>query len=187
MNDELNRELEVTLYRNLQAEVSSDLARIQSLWWQKFILVGGTIAFVLTNGNSFELAKNESSKWLILVAVCIIPVLAALIDGRILEYALHARLISSFVTKSFRSPPVLAEWERTLWSSDEQLAGSLRSVVSVLITVGPTVGLTVLSCVAVSSIIGSSGWPIVIGVGLGLSYLVGAVAVCAVLWRRRRS
>jgi hypothetical protein len=46
--DEPGREgFSLELYKSLRAEGAGYIERIPGLWWQKFILVGGIVAFVL--------------------------------------------------------------------------------------------------------------------------------------------
>src|SRR5262249_8762333 len=104
----------VELYKSLRTEEASYLERVPALWLQKFTLLGAMIAFILVQHQelSFEAAAGST---LLIAAVLAIPLLAMLIDAKILGYGLHARAISRFVRRHTTPDSVEARWEGFLW------------------------------------------------------------------------
>src|SRR5262245_26191885 len=103
---------ELELYKILKNESASYFDKLQALWLQKFILMGGLIAFVITSQDKFA----PTTKGIIVgAAIVSVPVLAALLDAKILEFSLHVRAISHFIEDHFGEPKTLSLWESTLW------------------------------------------------------------------------
>ena len=187
--DEPGREeLSLELYRSLRAEGAGYIERIPGLWWQKFILVGVTVAFVFEKDVNLDRLSSGHSTWVVIAAVCLLPVLAVLVDARTLEYGLHARVISIFVAQHFRDPQVLALWEYTMWGSRGNFSlVALRSAISVLVTIVPTMGITVIAAMLVGSLVGDVHLWLGIGLALCTIYLLSTVAVTLLIWRRHPS
>lgn len=178
-------DLSLELYKSLRAEGAGYIERIPGLWWQKFILVGVTVAFVFKNDAQLDDLSGGQSAWVVIAAICLLPVLAVLVDARTLEYGLHARVISIFVARHFRDPQVLALWEHTMWSSRDNFSlVVLRSAISVLVTIVPTMGITVLAAMLVGSLVGNVHLWLGIGLALCAVYLLSTVAVALLIWRR---
>ncbi len=88
-------EIEVALYKSLRTEVAAYLEKIPGLWLQKLTLVGLMISFLVTQYG--ELSSSAAERKAVLIAVILaVPVLAVLIDLKILEYGLHTRTLSNF-------------------------------------------------------------------------------------------
>lgn len=178
-------EFSLELYKSLRAEGAGYIERIPGLWWQKFILVGGIVAFVLAEDLKLDRLGGGQSQWVVIAAVCLIPVLAVLVDARTLEYGLHARVISIFVAQHFRDPQVLARWEHTMWGTGAGFSPVVvRSAISVLVTVVPTMGITVIAAMLVGSLVGEFRLGLGIGLALCTLYLLSTVAVTLLIWRR---
>lgn len=181
-------EFSLELYRSLRAEAAGYIERIPGLWWQKFILVGGTVAFVFMEDVKLDRLSSGYSTWAVIAAICLLPVLAVLVDARTLEYGLHARVISIFVAQHFRDPQVLALWEHTMWSSRGIFSlVALRSAISVLVTIVPTMGITVIAGMLVGSLVGNLRLWMGIGLALCTIYLLSTIAVTLLIWRRHPS
>ncbi|HEU4451964.1 MAG TPA: hypothetical protein VFR81_02855, partial [Longimicrobium sp.] len=104
-----NETLRLELYKSLRGEVTLYVEKVPGLWLQKFVLVGGMIAFLI--GRHEDIAAAEAGSLLMGAAILAIPVLAALLDAKILEYVLHARAVSRFIARHYESPRVLSDWE----------------------------------------------------------------------------
>lgn len=165
-------ELELELYKSLRAECASTLAAIPGLWLQKFALIGATLGFVFA-GNVEP--ANVLVKQL---GLLLVPTLSVLIDCRVLEHTLHARSISQFIEREYQSPHVIAAWETALWNLGERSYGSIRTVISSVVTAVPTAGLFVL----VSAAMQHPLW----GTISGVVYMSTAVLATVSLHQRSR-
>jgi hypothetical protein len=105
-----DHELRLELYKSLRAEVVDYVERVPGLWLQKFLLVGAVIAFLVTNHE-----KLKGSGELLIASVLSIPILAALLDAKIVEYGLHARAISRFIGRSFDNSSIMAQKTSYPW------------------------------------------------------------------------
>jgi hypothetical protein len=120
------------------------------------------------------------------MAVLAIPILAALLDAKILEYSLHARVISRFIASNFTTPPVLGGWEAYLWGDQgtpETVALVwLRSLTTVIVTVAPTIVLIMLSGMFTGEILHKQKlWTLLAG-GVSLFYLAMTRYVWLQIW-----
>src|SRR5229473_3463422 len=89
-------DLQIELYKSLKQESASYIEKVPALWLQKFVLIGAIVAFIFTEKNF-----PQENLTMITLGVIAIPALALLLDAKILEYGLHARLISRFVSDTF--------------------------------------------------------------------------------------
>jgi hypothetical protein len=177
-----NDEYTLELYKSLRSEIASYMEKVPGLWLQKFVLIGGVIAFLI--GKSEEMRKVNSTNRIIIAAVLSLPVLAMLIDAKMLEYGFHARVISKFIRINFPDPPALANWESSLWgdSRDKEIGDLVwfRSLTTVVVTIAPTAILTILSGIVIGEITGETT------IWLSLAGIVTAlyVAINYYVWRR---
>jgi hypothetical protein len=174
------------LYKSLRAEVAGYVEKIPGLWLQKFILVGAVIAFLVTNHD-----KLKGSGGLLTASILSIPVLAVLLDAKIVEYGLHARAMSMFIRSSFRDSPVLGEWESALWGEAGgkaiQSMVRLRSVTTVVVTAIPTIVLVILSGLAVDEIRSSHSGAFIYGaVVVSAIYILVTIWACLLVWRTQK-
>lgn len=178
--------MRVELYRRLSAEAGSYLAKIPGIWLQKFILTGAMLAFLLTQHEQLDASSTGISSDLVYdLALGAIAVLAVLIDAKILEYSLHARVISRFIAEHLSDPPVLGEWEQTLWGeagpARERRLVRLRSLTTVLVTTAPTVLVIILVGGAIGARRQSWVFPAVAAVGC-LVYLLVTLVTWKLVW-----
>lgn len=181
----ISEELTVELYKSLRAECAGYIEKIPGLWLQKFVLIGGVIAFILTNHSNIDKLSTDYPKLLIVVAISVVPILAILVDARTLEYGLHARAISLFIEQHFDSPEVLALWERTLWTTrGPWLTVVLRSMISVLITIVPTIGIGVLSALTIGAVLNRPSLGATLAMIFGGTYVLLTVLMGIAIWRQ---
>jgi hypothetical protein len=123
------------------------------------------------------------------VALLAIPLLACLLDAKIMEYGLHARVISRFIEDEFASPSIVARWERTLWGfSDlrfQRTAVKVRSLTTVLVTVIPTLLIIAMDTVLIY-VRRRGGWILLAGVVICLIYVVVTALVVRIVWPTHR-
>jgi hypothetical protein len=177
-------ELRLELYKNLRAEAASYVEKVPALWLQKFVLVGSVIAFILVHDGQLT-----GSGGLLVAAISAIPILAILLDAKIAEYGLHARVVSKFLGARF-GDSVAKEWESTLWGDhgDKKIISlvKLRSLMTAIVTTSPTVILIIVAGLAIDVVRGH-GSPLVVylSVAVAILYIVGGVFIWRIVWPRR--
>ena len=147
--------ISIELYKSLRAEVFSYVEKVPGLWLQKLTLCGGMIAFLITKHSELT-GGMIRGRALVAAAVLAVPVLAVLIDAKILEYGLHARAVSRFIRQHVEPGSAAAEWEEYLWGDAGDAASMrlvrLRSATTVIVTAVPTAGLIVLAGIVLGAI-----------------------------------
>jgi hypothetical protein len=177
--------VDIELYKSLKAESSVYIEKVPALWLQKFVLIGGLIAFLLTQDERFDVVgKGDAADTAFDVALLSIPVLACLLDAKIMEYGLHARVISRFIEVEFPSHRS-QRWERTLWGYShkpfERRLVMLRSATTVLVTVAPT-ALIVMLDAALLYVRREQGWILVAGALVSIAYVGFAGVTVRMVW-----
>lgn len=185
--DDSVSDLHLELYKHLKGESSTYIQEIPKIWVQKFILIGAVIAFIFTNQS-----VPQTGSYLAALGVTAIPVLALLLDAKILEFGLHSRLISRFVSETFRNDSVLARWEDLFWglkgpSQDLRLA-RFRSLTTVIIVVVPTCVLIMLAAAVLDKLY-AAHFPLctTVGASVCVVYLLVAVYSWNLIWAGRKS
>jgi len=176
------RQLDLELYKSLRAEAANYVEKIPALWLQKFLLVGAAIAFL--TGKDRPFAGMSDARGLMVAGLALVPVLAILLDAKILEYGLHARAISRFLSGIVPAGSMARRWEMCLWGQEGDARVMelvrLRSATTLIVTAVPTAALIVLAGFTVSVVLGA-GWH------LPLAAFGGAVVyVMATVWFSRR-
>jgi hypothetical protein len=158
---------ELELYKLLKQESASYFDKLQALWLQKFILLGAMIAFLVTHHEKLSLAGHSI---IVSLAILAIPVLSALLDAKILEFSLHARAISRFISSHFLAPPTLPQWEGVLWGreglSEDLKIAHLRHLATTLTTIVPTMVIWLLASIVLAQLTGKDAMWLSLG-GLG--------------------
>jgi hypothetical protein len=177
--------LDVELYKQLKGESSTYIQEIPKIWLQKFILIGGVIAFIFTHQG-----VPQGASYLTALGVAAIPLLALMLDAKILEFGLHSRLISRFVSDTYRGDGAVARWEELFWGlkgpkRDLTLA-RLRSLTTVLILVVPTCVLVMLAAAVLDKLYATQS-PLFIAAGgaVCVLYVLAALYVWRLIWPRR--
>jgi hypothetical protein len=177
--------LEEELYKSLIEESKLYREKISSVWLQKFTMLGGIIAFAALKSETT--AKNPA---LIVAAILALPLVAVLLDVKIAEFGIHARVIDDFIIRSFPEPPILGEWERTKWGASRNADRGLiwtRSIATVAVTVFPTCIIAILSALAADSYLSESARHavhVVAGAFCAVYVVLGVASGPAVLFRR---
>jgi len=111
--------LDVELYKHLRAESHHYLTQIPDLWVKKLTLLSVLVTTLLFNK---DLPGDYRGPALVFVLVAL-PIFSALLDAKVLEFALQARLISRFIEREFALDGSKAErWERVLWGNEQRTA-----------------------------------------------------------------
>ncbi len=149
--------IDLDLYKLLKNESANYFDKLQAIWLQKFVLVGGVIAFLVTH---YDKLPETGQTLVIHAAVLAVPVLSALLDAKILEFSLHTRAISRFIQTRLSNidihADILVEWESTAWgtagSTEEKRLVGLRSLVTALTAIVPTMLITILAAIALGQL-----------------------------------
>lgn len=190
--DELEEAVRLELYKSLRGEVVSYVEKIPALWLQKFVLVGGMIAFLVVQSEEIVGALGASrGHVLVVISFVAVPVLSLLLDAKILEYGLHARAVSGFIARELADDPVVAEWEDALWgdagTEEVRRLVKLRSLTTVVVTAASTVLLMCLSGLVAATAF-TPHQPLIIGgtVLASVLYLGATAYVSKRIWPRER-
>jgi hypothetical protein len=175
--------LHIELYKNLKQESAAYIEKVPAVWLQKFILIGGIIAFIFTEKN----VPRENLD-LITLGVVAIPALALLLDAKILEYGLHARLISRFISDTFRYDGTLSGWEELFWGisgpSKDLVLARIRSLTTVVVVVLPTCVVIILSAAVVGRLHGQFSLFVTIGGLICGIYILLSVFLWNLIWAK---
>jgi hypothetical protein len=138
--------LEDELYKSLLDESKLYREKISTIWIQKFSIIGAIIVFAAFGGEKYPHSN------LINYAFLSVPAIAILLDMKLAEFGIHARVIDDFIMKHFPDPPTLGDWERAKWGhlseSDRRLV-RYRSISTVLVTAVPTCIISLLTLLVV--------------------------------------
>ncbi|MGD1916560.1 MAG: hypothetical protein ACFCBV_10285 [Phycisphaerales bacterium] len=176
-------DLRIELYKSLRAEAAKYVERVPGLWLQKFAMLGGIVVFLFaTDRQAFG---NEASDALFPIAAVIMCVLTGLIDAKMLEYALHARIISLYIRDHFRDASV-GGYESFLWGYGSNLPARrlawLRNWTTIAVTTVSSLATIIAACWMAEERTGHQFWINVAWVG-ALIYLGGSVGVAHLLFR----
>jgi VIT1/CCC1 family predicted Fe2+/Mn2+ transporter len=188
--EKMSEDFSLELYKSLRGEIVGYIEKVPAIWLQKFTLVGAVIAFLVINYENLGSVAQGNPRDLLGAAMVAIPILAALLDAKAIEYSLHARAVSRFIQKSFESPAVVAAWEATLWgdlgSREIRRIVRLRSWMTGVVTSAPTILLMVLAAIALDKLY--DGIPIryiVALISLFVVYAVGGIYIWRVIWPKK--
>lgn len=167
---------ELELYKILKIESANYFDKLQALWLQKFVLVGAMIAFLVTSHDKLSVGGHST---IVSVAILAIPVLSALLDAKILEFSLHARAISRFISSHFLTPSTVTQWEKVLWglegAPEDLTIAHLRHLTTTLVTIVPTMVIWLLASTALAQLTGQGA----VWFSLGM---LGCVVYAFVTW-----
>jgi len=175
------------LYKSLRQEAASYVEKVPGIWLQKFLFAGAVVAFILQNHEGLGTYSAGGNRLVMFGFVCV-PVLAMLLDVKILEYGLHARAISRFIELQFVDSPVTSAWEAALWrgGANPQIAALTRwrSVATVVVTVVPTAILVVLAAVVIGNLAEMSFVAVFVAVVIDIIYMAVGIRACVTVWPR---
>ena len=169
-------DLTLELYKALRQEASLYIKKVPAIWLQKLFLIGTMAGFALALPTDLLSDLDQSVEQIICGILIVIAVLSVLLDLKTLEYALHSRMISRFISERYESHAIVAEWEKVLWGQGKRYGGlaAIRSWTTFAVTICPTAMLLILTpWFGVILTEGRSSF-IWLGVGVGITYLVGA-------------
>jgi len=177
--------ISLELYKSLRAEAASYVEKVPGLWLQKLTLCGGMIAFLVIKYPELS-AGIVKGRALVAAAVLAVPVLAILIDAKILEYGLHARAVSRFIRQHVENASAAAKWEDYLWGDGGDAIGMrlvrLRSATTVIVTAVPTAGLIVLAGFVMGAISEHTMVWVGASAALGMFYVAATIMFAVRIW-----
>jgi hypothetical protein len=123
---------------------------------------------------------------LITLGVVAMPALALLLDAKILEYGLHARLISRFISDTFRYDGALSGWEELFWGisgpSKDLVLARIRSLTTVVVVILPTCVVITLSAAVLGRLHGQFSLFVTIGGFICGIYILLSVFIWNLIW-----
>jgi hypothetical protein len=175
------------LYRSLVDESKTYREKVSTIWLQKFTMLGAIIAFAATQRES-----AGQDHLLVGAAILSLPLVAVLLDVKLGEFGVHARIIDDFIMSNFHEPPILGKWERAKWGISEGADADrwlvrYRSMATVAVTVVPTCIIAVLSMLAARPYLGDQANRWLLEAALAFCPLYAVMAVISgptVLFRR---
>jgi hypothetical protein len=141
------------LYKSLIDESKLYREKVSTIWLQKFTMLGAIIAFAATRADA-----TGGNPDLITAAILSLPLIAVLLDVKLFEFGIHARIIDDFIIRHYREPRVLAEWETAKWggsSRDDRWLVRCRSIATVTVTAAPTCVIAFLSILVAKPFLGA--------------------------------
>jgi len=175
------------LYKRLREESARYLEKIPGIWLQKFLFAGTVLAFVITKSTESPTLVARSFDIIVIGFLCV-PVLAILLDVKILEYSLHARAISEFIESQFKDAGNVVAWEAALWGGgpDVAVAGltRYRSAATVTVTLISTALLIGLSGAVVGILTHNMRIIMLVTVVGAVAYVLIGLWAAVVIWPR---
>jgi hypothetical protein len=145
--DDLQADYRLDVYKRLRDESWACIDHVPGLWLQKFVVLGATIAFMVQFQDQVQAYAGMAKP----LALCSLPLVAALIDAKILEYTIQARLISQFIQEHYADIGLAISWERSVWGVSHNAFARYRSFTSLFVTMAPTMMLFVLAAGAAAT------------------------------------
>lgn len=180
-------QFDLELYKILKGESTSYFDKLQAIWLQKFVLVGAVIAFLLTTQE--KAPRLDQSLFVSAVALAI-PVLSTLLDAKIMEFSVHARIISRFIGTHYSDIETVVSWEAALWGSRSSAVDLVlvrtRSLTTVLTAVIPTMVVYLLSAVVLGAVTGLNLLCLSLGCGLCFLYAATTWFLWNLVWNQAR-
>ncbi len=97
-------EKELEFYKLLKEEYMRFLTFVENLWRMKLLAIGSVVSFAILNEKILEFIASKENQSigidLVSIGVLVIPILAFVIDLKILETALHLKNISTYLEKN---------------------------------------------------------------------------------------
>jgi hypothetical protein len=110
-----------------------------------------------------------------------------LLDAKILEFGLHSRLISRYISDTFQNDSALVGWEELFWGINgperDLWLARIRSFTTVIIVVVPTCVLIILSA-AVLDRLYAMKFPLFVSIGgvVCVIYLLLSIYIWKLIW-----
>ncbi len=130
---------------------------------------------------------NTAGATTLALSVAAIPVIALLLDAKILEFGLHSRLISRFLSDTFQIDAAIVRWEELFWGikglQRDLLLARVRSFTTVIIVVVPTCVLIILSAAVLDQLYVMK-FPVFISIGgvVCVLYLLSSLYIWKLVW-----
>jgi len=143
-----NKEFRLEHYKTMREEYMNLILYIQRLWNYKLSTLGAVIAISILNEKLIEIEKINTgvdidATLIISIGLLILPVLAFLIDLKIVEMGFQVKLISTHLKEKFADVAEITEWESKLWRNNS--LATTRTWLSLVLYVGASMVILFLS------------------------------------------
>lgn len=172
------------VYKLLKEEYKHYLDQAENLWRTKFIAIAAFISLSLLNEKLIDILKSHQDKAneVTALGMLIIPVLAFVIDLKILETGVHLRNISEFILKQFNDLSLAQDWERANWGKNKFTI--LRKWITLILSIGVSLVIFNFCLIIISTYIKTS-WTTactVAGILVNPAILIIAAAISKILY-----
>ena len=105
------------LYKALLDESRAHREKLSTYWLQKFSILGAIIAFAATRSEVPHVNPE-----LVTAAILALPVIAMLLDFKVGEAGIHAKIIDDFIIVNYKGEEDegKALWEQTKWGERDR-------------------------------------------------------------------
>ena len=177
---------DLELYRELKREGGGFYDKVQALWLQKFTLVGGVVAATLLNSEHLSALRTAAQlPWVLEAVIILVPLVAIVLDMKIAESLLNARVVSRFIVQEFPESPRLARWEELMWlerDTHDALTVWARMVITIAAAALPTLALIFAAAATLQAVSQRANW-LMAGGALAALYVGAVVLIGWVLLR----
>lgn len=176
------------LYKLLKEEYKHYLDQAENLWRTKFIAIAAFISLSLLNEKLMDILEKHQDKAneVTALGMLIIPVLAFVIDLKILETGVHLRNISEFILNHFNDLSLAQDWERENWGKNKFTI--LRKWTTLSLSIGVSLLIFNLCLILISTYIKTS-WTttcVLLGIIVNPTLLVVTTRVSKILYGPQR-
>ncbi|HRD82168.1 MAG TPA: hypothetical protein PLL53_15520 [Saprospiraceae bacterium] len=170
-----NSEKELEFYKLMKEEYMKFLTYVEELWRLKLLAIGGVVSFAILNEKILGLLIDSKNIGIDLVSigVLVIPILAFIIDLKILETALHLKNISSYLENNLNEIAIAKNWEAKNWETGSYRTN--RSFLTFFSTIGISLIILILCVFIVSKL--KSDWAIYCTIGGVVAFIIGGISI----------
>ena len=148
-------EFRIEHYKSMREEYMQLMLYFSRLWNFKLSTIGAVIAVSIFNEKilgteSSGISPDIDAAFIISVGLLTLPVVAFLIDLKVVEIGMQVKRISDHLKNNFRDIEEISEWENTFWKNNS--ISSTRTILSLILYVGASMVILVASFIAVSKI-----------------------------------
>lgn len=161
-------------YKELRSEFKQYQFLTQKLWTYKFAVIGAVISIAVFNDkiiDNTQIADITQNLGITIpfLGILILPLLALMIDFKLLQIVLHIKRNSDFIAENFKDVPIIEAWETEYWSGKKS---KLIGYIDIISSVGTSI-LILASCFTIAGM-SNPGW-------IWYLVIIGFVFVCSTL------
>ena len=103
-------------YKILKQEQQNSLNQVQQLWIFKLTALGIVLAVGVFSDKINGIA-TVSKETIVALSLIALPLIAIVIDVKVLEHSLQIKAISAHLIRNFKEVPEIYDWESNLWAT----------------------------------------------------------------------